>query len=236
MDFEKILNHPMTPMVGSGLTIVGLTATSFLFVDGARQVVDAAKGYKYAPVEDRKKVIKKGLLGALKTIPFLALAGANIACALIQTKRLKGFMAAVNAVAATTAPIAAPLAEKAIDKVSDGIEEISKEGAMSTDEMPSDGELLFRDTLSGQTFKSTMANVNNAISLFNAAFAEDGTANLGEMLDYLDLEPSSLANEQVLYWKGNQSRVRAAFTPKVHGAGVRIDIDYWYNSNSTWDS
>lgn len=223
---DKVLSHPATPVVGTGLTIVGLAASSYMFVDGTRQMITNIKGYKYAPAEDRPLVRKKILLGALKALPFVVLAGCNMACSIWQTKRLKAVTAAVNAIAAATTPAAIPVVEKIVDKATEVVDK--KEPELSDVDLNSSEEFLFQDSLTGQTFKSTIAEVNNNLSLFNTHFAEEGDATLGDLLDYFGLESSTLADKKKLYWSDNSSRVRIDLCPEVYRASVIIRINYSY--------
>lgn len=224
---NTLINSPITPMIGSIVTVAGLVATSFMFVDGIRRFVQNIKGVKYANPEDKKTVRKKALVGLAKALPFVVLAAANIMCSVVQTTRLKGLLAFTNAAAAVAAP-AAPIVDKIVDKATDVVEATTEPDTCDLED--EDKEFLMQDGLTGQTFKSTLAELNNNISLFNDRFSEDGQTNLGTLLEFLGLENSSLADDKELYYHGKSSRIRVDMRPRIYKGGVIIDLHYSYGA------
>lgn len=215
-------------MIGSIVTVAGLVATSFMFVDGIRRFVQNIKGAKYVDPADKKIVHRKALVGLAKALPFVVLAAANIMCSVVQTTRLKGLLAFTNAAAAVAAP-AAPIVDKIVDKATDVVE-ASTADPVSCDLEDEDKEFLMQDGLTGQTFKSTVAELNNNISLFNDRFSEDGQTNLGTLLEFLGLESSSLADDKELYYHGKSSRIRVDMRPRIYKGGIIIDLRYSYGA------
>lgn len=228
---NALVNSPITPMIGSIVTVAGLAATSFMFVDGIRRFVKNIRGIKYADPEDKKDVRKKALVGLAKALPFVVLAAANIMCSVVQTTRLKGLLAFTNAAAAVAAP-AAPIVDKIVDKATDVVEASTAEQKPQEpcDLDDEDKEFLMQDGLTGQTFKSTVAELNNNLSLFNDRFSEDGQTNLGTLLEFLGLESSSLADDKELFYHGKNSRVRVDMRPRIYKGGVIIDLRYSYGA------
>lgn len=187
---SRLFLRKNAPTILSAMGGVGVVATAVMAVKATPKALaliekaEAEKSEKLTKVE----VVKTA---SVVYIPTVLVGAGTIACIfganVLNKRQQAALMSAYALLDSSYKEYKAKAVELYGEDADNNIKEAIAKDKYENADIPGDGELLFYDSFSGQYFKSTMANVNNAEYQINRDLVMRDYATVNEFYDYLGI-------------------------------------------------